>query len=276
MTKYMQATFQLVRNKFLLTAVFLMLAMTGCSGGEHAGDAKLAESKLAPVSEKTPVQFLAYEHKLQMLVDSDKLPAVYQEAQSICCQAQSDQCVITESHLNTGRDITAEISFRAKPEGVKKLKSFFALKGTVVSQSVTSEDLAFPITDSNQKLAVLSDYRAKLTSLRGNANIDVDALIKVNKELADVQGEIESLSGDRAHLLQRVETEILKVNIESTESKLFWKPVFNAFSNFGSRFSEGVSNVITGVAYLSPWGALILLGWFIRKWWKNKKCAKSL
>jgi hypothetical protein len=265
-----------LRKKWLLSAIILMLAMEGCSERDHAGNSAPSESKLASVPKKVPTQFLAYEYALQLLVDADNLPVVYADAQSVCRQAQSDQCVITESHLNTGRNITAGISFRAKPEGVKKLTSFLISKGTVVSQSVTSEDLASPILDSNEKLAILSDYRAKLATLRGSANVDVDALIKVNKELAEVQGEIESLSGDRAHLLQRVETEVLKVNIESTESKSFWRPVLNAFSNFGSNLSEGVSDAVSGVAYLSPWGVLIVLGWALRRWWRSKKCAKPL
>lgn len=137
---------------------------------------------------------------------------------------------------------------------------------------MTAEDLAAPIGDSAKKLAMLNDYRSKLEALRGNASQNIDALIKVNQELAQVQSDIESLSGERAHLIQRVETEILTVSISTSNSRAFWRPIGNAFSDFGINLAQGISSAIYGAAYIIPWSiTLLLLWWGGRKIWSRRR-----
>jgi hypothetical protein len=183
--------------------------------------------------------------------------------------------VILGSELDTGRYVSAELKFRAKPNGIQKIISVLSSQGEVISQSTKAEDLAAPIEDSAKKLAMLIDYRSKLEALLGHANNTIDTLIKVNKELAQVQSDIEALTGQRTHLLQRVETEILNVTISSIHNRSFWKPILIAFSEFGSDFSKGVSGAITGIAYLIPWGltllAFIWIGRILWSHWKRPK-----
>jgi len=220
----------------------------------------------------SPTRSIAYERMIALDVEDSRVATVYKSVESACEQAIAEQCVILESQLNTGRYVSASLRMRAKPEGIRKIIASMSTQGEVVRQSVNAEDLASPIEDSAKKLAMLNDYRTKLEALRGKASSDIDALIKVNKELAQVQNDIEGLAGERAHLIQRVETEILNVSISSIEGGTFWRPIGNAISDFTRNLSSGISGVITALAYMLPWGImLIVLWWGGRKLWSRRK-----
>nr|WP_315486485.1 DUF4349 domain-containing protein [uncultured Undibacterium sp.] len=112
--------------------------------------------------------------------------------------------------------------------------------------------------------------------LRTRAANDVDALIKVNRQLAQVQSEIEAAEGNKAHLLQKVETEILNVRISSQEKRSFWTPVGYALCGFKADFSQGIAMVTTATAYMIPCLALpTFLFWTARKLWRHRHVSKT-
>lgn len=237
----------------LCLCTLLMVLSAGCS--------KSAEPMAAMAPEvarlKAPASYLAYEHSLEIETEAEKVGELVKLAQSACLRAAEQACAVLESTISTARSTTAHLKFRAKAEGIRSLQSLLAKQGTVSAQSTRAEDLAGPIEDGARKLAMLQSYRAKLEGLLGRANLDVEALIKLTRELAEVQGQIESLAGTQAHLVQRVETEILRVDISSERHEGVWRPVSNALSRFGGNLAEGVGSTITGMAYLIPW-ALVL------------------
>lgn len=252
-------------------AMFMLLVMGACAKKEELSTSTLSASKNESATDN-PSQYLAYEHSINLDVEEKKIASLYEAAQLTCREATIDQCVILASNLDTGRRFSAEIKFRAKPSGIKKLIAIFDSEDEIISQSVTAEDLARPIEDAAKKLAMLNDYRSKLEGLRGQASSNIDTLIKVHKELALVQSEIETMTGERAHLVQRVETEILNVSISSIHSRSFWRPVAAALSDFGTNLSNGISGAITGIAYLIPWSVMLLLFWWAgRKLWLRRK-----
>src|SRR5262249_51799679 len=168
--------------------------------------------------------YLAYQHSITIDTEEQKVGAVFEAAQTACREASADLCVLLESHVSTVRSASASLKFRAKPSGIQKLIAALAMQGEVTPQSTTAEDLASPIEDTAKKLAMLTDYRVKLEALHGRASRDVDALIKLNRELAQVQSDLEAMSGTYAHLMQRVETEILNVSIVAEHNQAFWRP----------------------------------------------------
>ncbi|GHD55092.1 DUF4349 domain-containing protein [Jeongeupia chitinilytica] len=256
-------------------AMFLILAMTACSKKEEAS----AEGAVTSASGQGngAARFMAYAHMVRLDVTEGKVAGLYESVQDACRKAVAEQCVILKSSLSTGRDVSAEIRLRATPAGIQKLMDLLANGGRIIDKSVSAEDLAGPIGDAARKLAMLEDYRAKLEALRARASSDVDALIKVNQALAQVQSDIEAVSGEKAHLMQRVETATLTVSIATMQSRSFWRPVALALSDFGRNLSQGVSSAITGVAYLLPWCVVLLVFFFLgrRLWRRQKRLPKS-
>ena len=250
-----------------LMAFLMCMTIAGCAQHEES-----TVSAAAPAADGTPGRYLAYEHSLELDVGEKRVASVHEAAAKACREAVAVQCVMLESHLNTGRAVSANLKFRAKPAGIKKIIAVLNTQGEVIRQSVTAEDLAAPIGDSARKLAMLNDYRSKLEALRVNASQNIEALIKVNQELAQVQSDIESLTGERAHLIQRVETETLTVAISTTNSRAFWRPIGDAFGDFGFNLSQGIASAIHGAAYIIPWSITLLLFWWGgRKIWSRRK-----
>jgi hypothetical protein len=260
--------------KQFLLVLLILIATAGCSSNNEVGVA--ATGRSMATSPNKAARYLAYEHFIHLDTEEHKISEVFEAAQAACREASSDLCTILESRINTGRSASASLRFRAKQSGIQKLITTLSKQADITDRSTTAEDLAAPIEDSAKKLAMLSDYRSKLEALRGRANNDVDALIKVNRELAQVQSEIEASAGTNAKLLQRVDTEILSVSISSVKNGEFWKPISFAMSDFGANLSQGMSIAITGIAYLIPWALLILLtGWVGRFFWRRSKKRKT-
>ncbi|MDB5908107.1 MAG: hypothetical protein JWP34_2221 [Massilia sp.] len=252
-----------------LLVLLLLVAVTGCTKKQESAGYAEAQASKAPSGAAS--RYLAYEHSISIDAEEQKVAAIFEAGQAACRGASADSCVVLESHIATGRSPSASLRIRAKPSGIQKLIATFAKQGEIIGQSATAEDLASPIEDATKKLAMLNDYRSKLEALLARANSDVDALIKLNRELAQVQSELEAMTGRHAHLMQRVETEVLNVSIGSIRSQSFWRPIAASLSDFGTNLSQGISTAITGIAYMIPWGiALLFLAWVSKKLWRRR------
>lgn len=251
----------------------LLFAIGGCAKKEES--VKRFETAEGRHSQASGSAYLAYEHAIGIDTEEGKVGLIFEAAQAACREAEVDLCTVLEAQINTGRAVTASLKFRAKPAGIRKLIAALGKQGEITDQSTSAEDLAGPVADGARKLAMLNDYRTKLEAMRERASRDVDALIKVNRELAEVQSQIEAMSGKQQHLMQRVETEVLNVTIRSDQHQSFSKPIARAFADFGRNLSEGISTAITGLAYLLPW--VVVLGvpaWAIRRLWRRRKQQK--
>lgn len=258
----------------LSIALLLMAVIAGCSRNDDSTSLAKAPSRSASTDGAS--QYLAYQHSIQIDTEERKVAAIYEAGQAACREASIDLCTVLESRINTGRAASASLKFRTKPSGIRKLISALGKQAEITDQSTSAEDLAGPIEDAAKKVEMLNDYRTKLEALRGRASSDVDALIKVNRELAQVQSELEAIVGKHAHLLQRVETEILNVAIRSDHNQSFGRPIALSMSDFGSNLSQGVSVAITGIAYLIPWVLILGLAALVgRKLWRRRKQLKG-
>jgi len=248
-----------------------LLVLVGC--GQRSGHGAPAPAAAeAPSPAPSPNKYLAYEHTVVIDAEDDKVAPLFESAQAACRQATAESCAILDARITRSDTSYATLRFRARADGIKKLLALLSSQGKVSSLSTTAEDLAGPIADTAKQLAMLTDYRSRLEALRGRPNNDVDALIKLNRELADVQNQIESLSGEQAHLVQRVETEILNVTISSYENRSFWSPIGESTSEFGGNLSTGIATAITALAYMIPWGLVIaLIVWGILKLVRRRK-----
>lgn len=265
-----------------LTIAVLCAAMTGCARKDESGghlamalqapmDAEVAATEATDAAGKAsaanPTLLLAYERTLSLDVPDERIADAYHALESACRSAVATQCVVLDAQLQADPEHEAHLRLRATPEGIRALTEQAGSLGHVVQQGATAEDLTGPITDQAKQLEMLTDYRARLEGLRGQAGHDIDALIRVNKELADVQQQIESLSGEKAQLLRRVHTETLTIAIESGQQRSFWRPVHRALRDFGENLAEALGGIITAVAVLLPWlVALAVLFWGWRTW----------
>lgn len=259
-------------------AMLCLMALAACSQqAQLSGGAKMMEAA-APAAARAAKSsaMLAYEHSIEVDAQEKQVPQLFASAQQMCAANTEDACVVLEARISAGEGAHATLKFRAKAAGIAKLIEGLSKQAEVAKRSSVAEDLAAPIGDANKKLQMLKDYRAKLEALQGRATADVDSLIKLTRELAQVQSEIEALSGSYAKMMERIETEILTVHIRSERNKSFWRPIASAASEFGSNLSSGVASTFVAVAFLLPWAVLLfILGFGLRKLWRRlRKPAK--
>ena len=252
----------------------LMFGVAACAKLEAPAGSPIPGGTREAAPTSAANRCLAYEHTLHVETDDDKLVELAESAQAACRAAVEDSCAILEARVSTGDDTGASLRFRATAAGVRKLMALFAAQGRIASRSTSAEDLAGPIADTARQIAMLSDYRTSLEALRRRPANDLDVLMRLTRELAEIQSQIETLAGSQAHLTQRVETELLNVAINSSRRASIWEPVADAGANFGHVLSAGIGGVIMLVAYLLPWsvaaGLLFVAVQGIRRWKRRR------
>lgn len=275
---YFYLLFEYSMKKYLLPLLLALTLLAGCGRHDYAQHSP-AMAAMAPAAADAEAgsgeesnRYMAYEHFIEMDAAEDKVATLYEAALAACKAAAKEGCVLLESRISTGRYPYASLKLRSTSAGIAKVVEVLQGEGKITNQSTTAEDLSGPIRDSAKELEMLLDYRARLENLRTRPSNDMEALITLNKELAQVQKDIESISGTKAHLTQRVETEILNINISSNREASFWRPISQSLSEFGNNLSSGISSVITTIAILAPWVFMLLaLVWAVRKWWQRRK-----
>ena len=242
-----------------------LLALTACSSPVEIGAQADAAYK-----EGGRGKFLAYEHSVTIDTDESGVRPLADKLVAACQADRANSCTLLESSSGRGRDPRAHVKLRAKPAGIASLVALASAGGSVQEQQTKVDDLAKSIIDSNKRLDMLREYERKLKGLEGKAGNDVDTLIKLSKELASVQSELEQAMGQNAHLLERVNLDLLTVLIEARRHRSFWSPIGEALSDFTANLSHGVSSLVTGLAYILPWLLALLLAWLSgRKLWRK-------
>lgn len=252
-----------------LLIALLLAALPGCS-----------KVRQAPMREQAPIaqhdranttRQLAYEHFVDVDTAPDKVAALYAVGLRACHEAAA-ACTLLESRIDSEPDAAASLKFRARSDLIPTLIKAMGQQAELAHQSTHVEDLSGPLADTAREMAMLDDYRSRLEALRSRAGNDVDALIKVNRELAEVQSRYETADGKRALLAQRVETDILNVSIRSDRQRPFWSPIRRSLGQFGNNLSQGISFAVSGLAYLLPWLFIILVtAWAVRKLWRRRR-----
>jgi hypothetical protein len=213
---------------------------------------------------------LAFEHSITLETDGERIVSLFDAARNACREAVADGCVMLASDVTRGEHSYARLRFRAQTAGIARLVAVLAAQGEVSSQSTTAEDLSGPLEDNARRLSMLTEYRSQLQSLRTRNSNDLETLMRLSRELAEVQAQIETLTGSQAQLTRRVETEILNVEITTRGARAFWKPASEAVESFAAHLSEALALVITVFAYLLPWALFALVAISIARAWRRR------
>ncbi|MBD8528940.1 MULTISPECIES: DUF4349 domain-containing protein [unclassified Massilia] len=171
-------------------------------------------------------------------------------------------CTLLEASIRSGADAGATVRMRVIPAGVNKVLGALDGRGKILEQSSKGEDLAEPIEDAARKLAMLSGYRDQLQTLARQRALDADALIKLHRELAEVQSEIDNAATSQAQLRRRVDTELLTVAVHEHAKAGRSREVRAALEDFGDDLLKGVAVLITFVASTIPFALAGSVGYF--------------
>ena len=257
-------------------AIMALIVVSGCGKGErYTAQLDPVETLIIEDPNKAE-QLLAYEHDIDLGTSEAQVRPLYEKVIAACKADTANACLLLDSNIRSGREVHARVSLRAKPAGIKKIVALVGSSGAVTSQGTKVQDLGRPVLDSRKRLAMLKQYQTQLQELEQRSAKDVDALIKVTKELATVQTELEQATAANVLLMQRIDTDLLNVHISSEGRQSFWSPVKRSLGNFTENLSEGTANAITALAFILPW----LVGFAIffpllRKGWRRLRAPRK-
>lgn len=245
--------------------LLLMLAtvLAGCSGRPEPRKndaAALAETRVA----HKRAAWIAYEHEVALEVPSGQTRQVAGAVQQACAAVPEHGCTLLETSIRAGFDAGATVRMRVAPDGVNQVLRSLDGRGTVVRQSSKAEDLAEPIVDAERKMGMLTGYRDQLHTLARQRALEPEALIKLHRELAEVQSEIDRAATSQAQLRRRVDTELLTVALIENAKTGGDSKVKLAVADFGEDLLQGVAMLITFIASTIPFalaGSVGYLAW---------------
>jgi hypothetical protein len=259
--------------------VLALAGLVGCSkpfGAVGASDAKrvIVREEKATGDVESRRATLATTRHVEMEVAAGAIASLFNATQAACDADTASQCVVLQSGLSNGQHNTgANLVLRAAPAGIARVMATLRVNGGLVSESAESQDLAAPIVDTERQLAMAREYRDSLLALRAKGSTDIKTMMSVNEELAKVQSTLESATGERAHLQQRIATETLTVSIAATgdSEREALAPMGRSLRRFGADVGQAAASAITFVAYAIPWALVLLpLAWLARRLWRQR------
>jgi hypothetical protein len=283
------------RNTWLLAATSaLTLAACGGSGGSYdyspvmappapemakmADSAYLAEEAAeggeAAPDASGPVQYIAYAHSVGLRIPVKSIEPTMQAHIDACNKAGPSVCVVTNSWLNAYSEdqASASLNLRATPAWIETFLGGIeaeaeAVKGEVTNRQTTAEDLTVSIIDSDARLKAQETLRGRLEQLLASRPGELKDVLETERELARVNGEIDSLKSSLAALRQRVDMSQLSVSYETKTAPLSQgalTPIGDAFGSFFYNLSSAIAAVVTAFAVGLPW--LLLIGALLWIW----------
>ncbi|MDN3637890.1 DUF4349 domain-containing protein [Simiduia curdlanivorans] len=264
-----------MRLRHFASLIIIAAIATGCSKSdspeaEHfrSNDAVMA---IAPKQQQARGQYLAYEHSATVELAEAKIPPAF-NALVEHCQKFSQSCTMMHSELQGGEYANGYLRFRVAPADVDKMFELVSKYGEVTRQSTNVDDLQDAIVDGGKRIELLQAYQQRLLALEAQASKDIESLIKVASELSRVQSDLEYALGEKAKLLQRVNQDIVSIQLTKLTNTGFWAPIFESASDFGDNFSDAIATMITALAYIFPWLILLLLSLMLTTFaWRKLK-----
>lgn len=222
---------------------------------------------------------LAITHAFNLHLSSADVESVQQKHLAECGRLG---CTVVSTRIdrsNEGR-ITARSSIRIAPDAFAAFAAILAAPpAKIVTHSETTDDRTIAVLDVEKRLEVKSALRDRLAAmLREPGTKSAGDLATIEKELAQVQGDIEAIAAQRDYL--RTLTETVRVDIDyvglaAQAGGFDLSPITGAIDGIGETLVRSVAALISFLAATIPWIPLLaLVAWATRRGirrWKARK-----
>ena len=223
----------------------------------------------------TAAPMLAYSYAYGVEAPAAQVRPLMTAHERTCVQAGRAACQVVGSSIGgRGRDhVSAMLQLRASPVWIARFRAGLPGQagkagGRITQDTTESEDLTRQITDTEATLRAKTTLRDRLQNLLATRPGKLSDLLDVERELARVQAEIDSMTSELAVMRARVATSALTVQYES-EGVLapagVAAPLKQAVDDFLGIVFFTLAGMVRLVAWLLPW-VLIggILAWLFR------------
>jgi len=215
-------------------------------------------------------QRLAITHSFTLRLPSTEVEAIQQKHLAACGKLG---CTVLSTRLDRSNErlISARSSVRIAPSAYAEFTAIItAPPARVVTHSESAEDKTVPMLDIEKRLDVKSALRDRLTAmLRDPAAKSVGDLVAIEKELAQVQADIEAATAQRDYLRTITDTVRIDINYNGQAALVAGidlSPIAEAARGSGRTMVASVAALISFLAAALPWLPLIaFLAWAVRR-----------
>ncbi len=303
----------MVKQFGLVGAAALFLAACGGGGGDYSEQGDVASAP-APVMSKmvraedgnfrssdpqpntTPApgesgveQYIAYSHNLGLTLPKGQVEPMMQAHTEACRVAGTATCIVVNSNVHSQDEdyASGNLSIRATPDWIEAFMAEVETDadkagGEITQRSTQSEDLTRQIIDTGARMEAQVTLQGRLMGLLERRDGELGDLLQIERELARVTGDIESIRAQLKTLRLRVSMSSLDLNYQTKVpafSSTRENPLGAAFGDFFYNLSGAVAAVITAFAIGLPW--MLLIGGLLWIWlrliwpWVRRKRVKK-
>lgn len=230
---------------------------------------------------------LAYSYAMGVKAPKNSIEPLVAAHTKICFDAGPALCQVLGSSVNAYNDeqISGYLSLRAEPKWLAGYRASIPTDaekagGKITQNTVNAEDLTTQITDTEARLQAKIALRDRIKALLERRDGTLSDALQAERELANVQGEIDSMTAQLEIMKARVAMSSLTISYETdlNKSGVAINPVAEAFADFGRVTLESLAGVIRFVsATWFPAICLLVLLYVLRLllplFWSRKKKA---
>ena len=228
------------------------------------------------VGDPAAEQYIAYSHSMGLTLPKGGVDPMMAAHTQACRAAGTSTCIVINSNVYSQEEdyASGNLSLRATPAWIEQFMSSVesdasAAGGEVTQRSTRAEDLTRQIIDTGARLDAQKTLQARLLSLLERRDGELGDLLQIERELARVTGDIESIEAQLETLRLRVSMSSLDLNYQTKVPAFSGSrenPLGVAFGDFFYNLSGAIAAVITAFAVGLPW--ILLLGLFLWIWLK--------
>ena len=294
-----------INNWMVMLASFALVA--GCDGGQGGyddyaeeaapmvsaeSDASYAKGAPPPPTEPSPDKppqgeeggaMLAYSYSMGISAPKTAIEPMANAHQQACLDAGPSVCQVLGASVNRwGEDqVSANINLRATPTWLSDFRANIATDaenagGRLTANTVSTEDLTRYIIDLDARLNAKITLRDRIRTLLETREGSLSDVLAAERELARVQGEIDSMTAQLAAARARVSMSTLNISYQTdVETSVgVFKPLREALGDFARTSVESLAETVRFIARAWPFFilALIVLA-ILRFWWRGRRTA---
>lgn len=222
-------------------------------------------------------RLIAYSYGYQLETPAAATSSLVETHRDACVAAGPDTCQVVNANIREqgDRGVSGTLSLRAVPAWIDGFRAGLSSQledadGRIRNQTQTAEDLTATIVDLEARLIAKETLRTRLTALLERPGASVEELVRVERELARLQGDIEGSQARIRALRSRVSMSALTLNYASRiepVSRSAFDPLGRALRNLSGDFARGLADVLSFIAGFLPWMIVILpVGWLATRW----------
>ncbi|MDG1827014.1 MAG: DUF4349 domain-containing protein [Henriciella sp.] len=228
------------------------------------------------VGDPSTEQYIAYRYNLGMTLPKGQVEPMMAGHTASCRAAGTSTCIVINSNVYSQDEdyASGNLSIRATPDWIESFVGSVesdATKagGEITQRSTNSEDLTRQIVDTGARLDAQKTLQGRLMNLLERRDGNLGELLQIERELARVTGDIESIEAQLKTLRLRVSMSSLDIGYQTKVPAFSGSrenPLGEAFGDFFYNLSGAIAAVITAFAVGLPW--ILLIALFLWIWLK--------